>query len=132
MARQAESRAELLRAILQLLSQKSPAKNAESWLAFALFQAEWKPVGAVARALGMSERHLHRRFLEQVGLSPSQFRRIRRLERVIDAMRQLAPDPPMASLALDHGFFDQAHMNHELKDLTGLTPVALHRSVAQR
>jgi len=131
MAQQADSRAELLRAILKLLSEKSSAKIADSWLAFALFQAEWKPVGAVARALGMSERHLHRLFLEQVGLSPSQFRRIRRLERVIDAMRRLPPDPPMAPLALDHGFFDQAHMNHELKDLTGMTPVALHRSVAQ-
>ena len=132
MAQQAENRAELLRAILQLLSEKCSAKITEGWLAFALFEAEWKPVGAVARALGMSERHLHRRFLQQVGLSPSQFRRIRRLERVIDALRRLPPDPPMASFALDQGFFDQAHMNHELKDLTGMTPVALHRSLAQR
>jgi AraC-like DNA-binding protein len=132
MARQAENRAELLRAILKLLSQKCSAKQVEGWLAFAFVQVEGKPVAAVARALGMSERHLHRRFLEQVGLSPSQFRRIRRLERVLDAMRRLPPNPSMAWFALDHGFFDQAHMNHELMDLTGMTPLALYRSVAQR
>ena len=131
MAQQAENRAELVRAILKLLSHKYPGKTREGWLAFALFEAEWKPVRAVARALGRSERHLRRLFLEQVGLSPSQFRRIRRLERVLDAMRRLPPDRAMAWFALDHGFFDQAHMNHELKDLTGMTPVALHRSLAE-
>jgi len=131
MAQQAKNRAELVRAILRLLSEKCSAKTVEGWLAFALFEAERRPVGAVARALGMSARHLHRLFLEQVGLGPSRFRRIRRLERVIDAMRRLPPDPPMAAFALDQGFFDQAHMNHELKDLTGMTPVVLHRSLAQ-
>ena len=132
MAQQAENRAELLRAVLNLLSRKCSAQTADARLAFALFQTEWKPVGAVARALGMSERHFDRLFLDQVGLSPSRFRRIRRLERVMDAMRRAPPDPAMASFALDHGFFDQAHMNHELKHLTGMTPVALHRSLIER
>jgi AraC-like DNA-binding protein len=132
MAQQADSRAELFRAILKLLSQKCSAKMPDGRLAFALFQAERKPVRAVARALGMTERHLHRLFLDQVGLSPSKFRRVLRLQRVIDAMRRLPADQTMASFALDHGFFDQAHMNHELKHLTGMTPAALHRSVVER
>jgi AraC-like DNA-binding protein len=131
-AHQADSRAELLRTIVKLLFEKGSAARPQSRLAFAFDQAEWKPVAAVARALGMSERHLHRLFLDQVGLSPSKFRRIRRLQRVIDAMRRLPPNPAMASFALDHGFFDQAHLNHELMDLTGMSPGALHRSVAGR
>jgi len=37
----------------------------------------------------------------------------------------------MAGFALDQGFSDQAHMNHDAKHLTGMTPGALHRTLTQ-
>jgi len=73
---------------------------------------------------------MHRLFLHGIGVAPSKVKRIRRRQRTIDAMRKLDSGASMADLAVEEGFFDQAHMNHELKVLTGFAPAALYRSLA--
>ncbi|HTV21456.1 MAG TPA: helix-turn-helix transcriptional regulator [Polyangiaceae bacterium] len=78
-------------------------------------------VDALARELGRSRQHLARQFREHVGVSPKEFARVARLQRAIAAMQQsLAPE--LAAVALEVGYYDQAHMSRDFNDLAGLTP----------
>lgn len=78
-------------------------------------------IAGVARQLGYSPRALELKFRDWVGLTPKTFARIVRVRRVIHQLRQ-DQKSPFIHIALDHGFYDQAHFNREIKKLTGLTP----------
>lgn len=85
-------------------------------------------VSGVAADLGLSERQLHRRTLAAVGYGPKTLARVARLRRLI-ALGDLrsgdrpAGDRPLVERALDAGYASQAHMNAEVRRLTGTTPV---------
>ena len=66
-----------------------------------------------------SERQIERLFTQAVGLSPKTFSRIVRFQQVFN----LAPKVNnLTSLALEAGYFDQAHFAREFKSFTGLSP----------
>lgn len=77
-------------------------------------------IACTATILEISRQHLHRVFLEQVGLSPKSFSRVARVRR---AMRlwQLT-DRNAAAIAVEAGFADQPHMIREFRSITGSTP----------
>ena len=75
-------------------------------------------VGDVARDLGVSERHLHRRTLAAVGYGPKLLARVLRLRALV-----AAPAVPLAERAVAAGYASQAHMTDEVRRLTGTTPV---------
>ncbi|TDC49421.1 AraC family transcriptional regulator [Jiangella ureilytica] len=77
-------------------------------------------VARVAERTGLSASTLQRRFRAAVGLSPKQFGRIRRLQRVL--LSASGHDVDWAQVAVRHGYFDQAHLIHDFRALTGLTP----------
>jgi AraC-like DNA-binding protein len=80
-------------------------------------------VADLARRAGLSERTLHRRFLAGVGYGPKQLCRIARL----GVARALAArGVGGADLAAEAGYFDQAHLCHEVASF-GLTPASLAR-----
>jgi AraC-like DNA-binding protein len=82
-------------------------------------------VSALWRDMQMSERQLRRAVIATTGLSAKHSQRIMRLNRAIAAAdAQAHPDWP--ALALDAGFYDQSHMIDDVRELTGLTPAALH------
>jgi AraC-like DNA-binding protein len=81
-------------------------------------------VDALADELGWSRRHFSRRFRAATGFSPDRFRRIARFERFTAALAR-APGDSLAGLAADHGYADQAHLTHEVRDFSGLTPAEL-------
>jgi methylphosphotriester-DNA--protein-cysteine methyltransferase len=83
--------------------------------ALALPQAR---VAGVAAELGVSERQLHRRMLAAVGYGAKMLARVARLRRLI-----ALADQPLAARALEAGYASQAHMNDEVRRLTGATPV---------
>jgi AraC-like DNA-binding protein len=87
-------------------------------------------VHAVARAVGMSERSLHRDVVRWSGLAPKSLARILRMQRCLAALR--AGRMPLALLALRLGYADQAHMTRELKALAGVTPREVARAVSVR
>lgn len=76
----------------------------------------------VSSAVGISTKHLARRFRQHLGMSPKRYARIQRLQRVIAAVHGGAPD--WSAVAAKHGYFDQAHLINDFRDLTGLTPTA--------
>jgi AraC-like DNA-binding protein len=75
-------------------------------------------VADVASDLGVSERRLHRRTLAAVGYGPKTLARVARLRRLVGL-----GGGPLASRALEAGYASQAHMNDEVRRLTGTTPV---------
>ncbi len=81
-------------------------------------------VGALAREIGCSRRHLAARFHDAVGVPPRTAARLMRFEAAVDALRAPAP-PPLAALAVSCGYHDQAHMTREVRALAGMPPRAL-------
>lgn len=94
----------------------------------AVERLETDAVAAVARAVGLSERQLERRFLARVGLTPKRFASIRRFER---AMSALGSRRPLTEVALEVGYYDQAHFVREIRRLAGVTPGALRRRMSE-
>lgn len=77
------------------------------------------PVGELAAELGRSRRHLAAAFREQLGLPPKALARLLRFERAVARLRAGAD---LATLALDCGYFDQAHFSRDFRAFTGMTP----------
>jgi transcriptional regulator GlxA family with amidase domain len=75
-------------------------------------------VDALAEALGRSRRHLAKRFAEEVGASPKVAARLIRFE----AARARLGSVPLARLAAEHGYSDQAHLAREFSALGGAPP----------
>jgi AraC-like DNA-binding protein len=75
-------------------------------------------VGPAAAELGVSARQLQRRVSDAVGYGPKMFQRVLRFRRL-----QALPPAPLAELALDAGYADQAHMTAEVTRLAGISPV---------
>lgn len=81
----------------------------------------WR-VGAVADALGWTERQLHRRSLAAFGYGPKVLQRVVRFDR---AVRMARLGDGLASVAYSAGYADQAHLAREVKALAGVSLTAL-------
>ncbi|HEX4036577.1 MAG TPA: AraC family transcriptional regulator [Acidobacteriaceae bacterium] len=80
-------------------------------------------VAGVLRQVGLSQRRFIEIFRDQVGLTPKAFCRVRRFQRVLERVhRRKAVD--WAQVALDGGYYDQAHFIHDFQDFAGMTPGA--------
>jgi AraC-like DNA-binding protein len=79
-------------------------------------------IGSVAAALGVSERHLHRRTVAAIGYGPKTLGRIARLRRLI-FLSEHPTALPLAQRAAVAGYASQAHMSDDVRRLTGFTPV---------
>jgi AraC-like DNA-binding protein len=93
----------------------------------------------VADDIGLSLRQLRRRCHAAVGYGPKTLQRVLRFRRFvsrIDALPLNPQHPPspgaldLASLAVQAGYADQAHLTRECGRLAGLTPAALARQRA--
>lgn len=78
-------------------------------------------VDVVARDLFMSPRHLRRRCISAVGYSPKRLQRLFRFQRYLQLSR-IHADTSLASLAIEAGYTDQAHLTHQAVELAGLPP----------
>jgi len=78
-------------------------------------------VGSLARDLGHSHKHLIALFHDQIGVGPKLLARLVRFARV---MREARSDVSRrwSDLALEHGYFDQAHLARDVRRFTGLAP----------
>ncbi|QYC39464.1 Helix-turn-helix domain protein [Nonomuraea coxensis DSM 45129] len=83
-----------------------PADPAAPFIARALRVG--RPVSAVARDLGLSERQLHRRSLTAFGYAPKTLQRVVRFQR---ALRLARAGVPLATVAAEAGYADQAHLS---------------------
>ncbi len=83
------------------------------------------PIRTLSLEAGVHPIHLAREFRRHFGLPPTRFRSRMRLWRAAGLL-SLAHDP-LATVALEVGFADQAHMTRAFRGATGVTPLALRR-----
>jgi AraC-like DNA-binding protein len=84
-------------------------------------------VSEVTSRLGLLPKTFVRRFQQHVGLPPKRFSRVRRLQRVLRSMNA-TNSVDWAALAAEYGYTDQAHLIHDFRALTGITPSAYRPS----
>lgn len=77
--------------------------------------------GDLTKFSGYSERYLEKLFKQHIGIGPKKFTRITRL---LQYTKRLRTAPSLTACAYETGYFDQAHLNHDFKALTGMTPSA--------
>lgn len=75
------------------------------------------------RRSGYSERQLRRRVIAATGHAPKRLMRIARMQNVLRSGR----GESWARTAADHGYYDEAHMANDIRQLVGATPHALLR-----
>jgi AraC-like DNA-binding protein len=78
-------------------------------------------IAELASEIGVGNRQLTRRFEHAVGVSPKEFARV---SRFLNGVRRLRASPPrtLTETALECGYFDQAHFNHDFRESAGMTP----------
>lgn len=76
---------------------------------------------ALAAECGLGARQLQRRFRAGVGIGPKLFARITRFQRAL-SMLDGRVHGRLAELAASCGYFDQAHLIRDFRQLAGITP----------
>ena len=124
---EAEAATQLDRLLLPLIPRSNPLDDRVMQAVFLIIAAQGNiRIKEVADAVGLSPRHLRRRFRQVVGLSPKELTRIERFH--ASAVEAVAPRStarersPWVSIAADRGYADQAHLIREFRRLLGVTP----------
>ena len=73
----------------------------------------------LARRMGVSLRQVERRFRDAVGVGPKALSRVVRFQEVL---RRLPGDEAWVAVALDCGYYDQAHLIRDFRQFVGLPP----------
>ncbi len=106
-----------------LLNRLGSAYEPDPSIAFAVSALErGASVSQVTSRLDVVPKQFVRRFRDHIGLTPKRFARVRRLQRLLGAVAGTRVD--WAEAAAEHGYYDQAHLIHDFRELTGLTPTA--------
>ncbi|MFL6575303.1 MAG: DUF6597 domain-containing transcriptional factor [Povalibacter sp.] len=93
---------------------------------FVIAQLSSRPQRSIAelsRESGLSARRISRLFALETGLTPKLFARIKRFESALRLMNR--QDVHWSELADHCGYFDQSHLIHECRELSGFTPAEL-------
>jgi|EndMetStandDraft_5_1072996.scaffolds.fasta_scaffold104056_3 AraC-like DNA-binding protein len=86
-------------------------------------EPEGASVADMAARAGITRQHLRRVFEQHVGYGPKKLARILRLRRTLRLLDSRGA-ANLATVALDAGYYDQAHMNADFRDLAGCPPLA--------
>jgi AraC-like DNA-binding protein len=82
----------------------------------------------LARELGYSQKHVIAMFRDQVGIPPKLLARIIRFNRLMQHLRR-GGEGTWADLALEFGYYDQAHLVRDVRQFTGITPTEMRPMV---
>jgi len=84
----------------------------------------WMPQPSVSQAVeqvGFSQRRFIQLFSNEVGLTPKLFSRVCRFQNIIQTAHA-QNEVNWAAVALDCGYYDQAHFIHDFHSFPGITP----------
>jgi AraC-like DNA-binding protein len=78
-------------------------------------------IARVADKTGLSSRRFIELFKQHVGMTPKLFCRVQRFQKVL---RRITSGKPVnwSAVALDGGYFDQAHFIHDFRAFSGISP----------
>lgn len=114
---------EPLAAAAAALAGAAPGAGEQDWpdlLAAELRSGRRLSLGRWAAEHGLAPATVSRGFRKAYGTTPARFAAELRARRAWDAVR--SSPQPIAGVALDHGFADQAHMSRAVRQLTGAPP----------
>lgn len=111
--------------LLQQAGNALPTDGAARCIRYAVSNMIRKPmlrrVHQLSEEIGYSQKHFISLFRQQVGILPKQYLRIMRFQRVISTMEN-HESLPWRDVALESGYYDQAHFIHDFKRFSGFTP----------
>lgn len=87
-------------------------------------------IAEVADEVGMSHARFIQVFRAAVGLTPKRYWRVRRFQEVLRRACGRERDT-WTQIALECGYYDQAHLNHDFRALAGTTPDAHARDMRE-
>jgi AraC-like DNA-binding protein len=105
------------------LLRSSPDSSATRLASRIVHSAGLISVDQLASDAGISSRQLERRFLREIGVGPKLLSRILRFQQVFRAVDR--EDAAWASIALECGYYDQAHLIRDFNQFAGQTPSLL-------
>jgi AraC-like DNA-binding protein len=105
---------------------RSPGVRGEVAVALGRLGAPGVEVGDVARQVQLSHRRFIELFTEQVGMTPKRYARVCRLQRALRLVTGHGA-PAWTQVALDCGYFDQAHLCRDWAEFTGFSPAEFLR-----
>ena len=111
-------------ALLARMSRRTPSHPAVRYALSAFERSRHaESIRDVSLDSGLSRRRLTHLFREQVGMTPKLYCRLRRFQSVV---RQIARGGPVdwADVAIAGGYSDQAHLAHDFREFSGITPGA--------
>jgi AraC-like DNA-binding protein len=105
-----------------------PLSDMRAEVAFALGRlgAPGVEVRDVARHVHLSHRRFIALFTERVGMTPKRYSRVRRFQRAL-GRTDGSGTPAWSRIALDCGYFDQAHLCRDWAEFTGVSPAEFLR-----
>ncbi|NVK52844.1 MAG: helix-turn-helix transcriptional regulator [Flavobacteriaceae bacterium] len=75
----------------------------------------------LAESINISKKTIERKFFSKLGITPKRYCRIVRMFHALKIPKN--PETfKLSSIAIDNGFYDQAHFIKEVKQFTGMTP----------
>jgi AraC-like DNA-binding protein len=80
-------------------------------------------VAAVTDQIGLSAKRFIQAFRDETGFTPKVFCRIRRFQQALNRMSG-CKSVEWADVALDCGYFDQAHFIHDFRAFSGINPTS--------
>jgi AraC-like DNA-binding protein len=139
-----QARFELLdAALVRRLDAARPTSPDVAWAWRRLAESRGRlSVGELCEELGCSRKHMLRRFNEQIGVGPKTYARVLRFQRAVHMLghrdgsnrmdgREYGAGREMSwgEIALECGYFDQAHMNRDFRQFAGASPGELVASL---
>lgn len=86
-------------------------------------------IANVAKRAHMSMRQLQRCFKEEVGLTPKEFARVRRLRNAL--IKLMLEDRSFQDVLFEQGYFDPAHFNKDFFSIVGTKPKLFEAYISQ-
>lgn len=81
-------------------------------------------IAALAADAGWSHKHFITQFTEHIGLAPKAMARVLRFARAAELLKT-SERSRLAEIALECGYYDQAHFTRDFRAFAGVTPTAL-------
>ena len=111
----------LIQRLDETIPDSTPTRCVEYALASIVSDPGSRCLYQLSDQIGYSQKHLIDLFRQQVGVAPKQYLRIMRFQKVIRALEN-SQAIRWSQVALESGYYDQAHLIHDFKFFSGFTP----------